>query len=94
MTYLRSDGYEEYKNILGFIGPIIYHLMFSVVSKTSYLIGCNKECFYNLMLSMNYKKSKEPDTYYYTGENKRKTKFINLRKNENPFKKLLALNLK
>tara|TARA_Y100001970_G_C14068254_1_gene767920 strand:+ start:74 stop:1102 length:1029 start_codon:yes stop_codon:yes gene_type:complete len=43
MTYLRSDGYEEYKNILGFIGPIIYHLMFSVVSKTSYLIGCNKE---------------------------------------------------
>ena len=43
LTYLRSDGYEEYKNILGFIGPIIYHLMFSVVSKTSYLIGCNKE---------------------------------------------------
>ena len=43
MTYLRSDGYEEYKNILGFIGPIIYHLMFSVVSKTSHLIGCNKE---------------------------------------------------
>ena len=46
------------------------------------------------MLSMNYKKSEEPDTYYYTGENKRKTKFINLRKNENPFKKLLSLNLK
>ena len=43
MTYLRSDGYEEYKNILGFIGPIIYHLMFSVVSKTSHLIGCNKK---------------------------------------------------
>ena len=43
MTYLRSDGYEEYKNILGFVGPIIYHLMFSVVSKTSHLIGCNKE---------------------------------------------------
>ena len=43
MTYLRSDGYKEYKNILGFIGPIIYHLMFSVVSKISYLIGCNKK---------------------------------------------------
>ena len=43
MTYLRSDGYEEYKKILGFVGPIIYHLMFSVVSKISYLIGCNKE---------------------------------------------------
>ena len=43
MTYLRSDGYEEYKKILGFIGPIIYHIMFSVVSKISYLIGSNKE---------------------------------------------------
>ncbi len=43
ITYLRSDGYQEYRNILGFIGPIIYHLMFSIVSKTSYLIGCNKE---------------------------------------------------
>ena len=57
------------------------------------LIGCNKEGFYSLMLSMNYKKSKEVDTYFYTGENKRK-KFINLSKGENPFKKLLALNLK
>ena len=47
------------------------------------------------MLSMNYKKSKEADTYIYTGENKRKkNKFININKDENPFKKLLALNLK
>ena len=35
------------------------------------LLGCNKEDFYNLMLSMNYKKSKEIDTYIYTGENKK-----------------------
>ena len=58
------------------------------------LIGCNKEGFYSLMLSMNYKKSKEVDTYFYTGESKRKEKYINVNKNENPFKKLLALNLK
>tara|TARA_B100000674_G_C37843762_1_gene916584 strand:- start:40 stop:1068 length:1029 start_codon:yes stop_codon:yes gene_type:complete len=43
MTYLRSDGYNEYKNILGFLGPAIYHIMFSVVSKISIFIGCNKE---------------------------------------------------
>ena len=43
---------------------------------------------------MNYKKSKETDTYFYPGESKRKNKFTNITKNENPFKKLLALNLK
>ena len=58
------------------------------------LIGCNKENFYSLMISMNYKKSKEPDTYFYTGEIKRKSKFLNINKSENPFRKLLALNLK
>jgi len=58
------------------------------------LLGCNKDDFYSLMLSMNYKKSKEIDTYYYPGEIKKKVKFINLDKEDNPFKKLLTLNLK
>jgi len=40
IVYLRSDGYGEYKAILGFIGPFIYHLMFSVVSLISKLISC------------------------------------------------------
>ena len=40
IIYLRSDGYEEYKTILGFLGPLIYHLMFSIVSKISLLISC------------------------------------------------------
>ena len=40
MTYLRSDGYEEYKTILGFIGPIIYHIMFAISSSVSRLISC------------------------------------------------------
>jgi len=41
-VYLRSDGYKEYKSILGFYGPMIYHFMFSVVSKFSLLIACRK----------------------------------------------------
>ena len=43
IVYLRSDGYEEYRSILGFLGPIIYHFMFFVVSKISRFIGCNEK---------------------------------------------------
>jgi glycosyltransferase involved in cell wall biosynthesis len=42
IIYLRSDGYGEYKAIFGFFGPIIYHLMFSTLSKISSLISCRK----------------------------------------------------
>ncbi len=42
IVYLRSDGYGEYKAILGFFGPAIYHLMFSIVSKISLLVSCRK----------------------------------------------------
>ena len=42
IVYLRSDGYGEYKAILGFFGPIIYHIMFIVVSNTSSLVSCRK----------------------------------------------------
>tara|TARA_B100001093_G_C26846565_1_gene1023064 strand:- start:2875 stop:3891 length:1017 start_codon:yes stop_codon:yes gene_type:complete len=42
IIYLRSDGYGEYKAILGFIGPIIYHLMFSISSSISNLISCKR----------------------------------------------------
>ena len=42
IIYLRSDGYAEYRSILGFIGPVIYHFMFSIVSKISSLISVNK----------------------------------------------------
>ena len=40
IVYLRSDGYEEYKSILGFIGPPIYHFMFSIVTKIFPIISC------------------------------------------------------
>jgi glycosyltransferase involved in cell wall biosynthesis len=42
IVYLRSDGYGEYKAILGFLGPIIYHFMFSITSMISHLISCRK----------------------------------------------------
>tara|TARA_Y100001970_G_scaffold217224_1_gene266021 strand:- start:1834 stop:2853 length:1020 start_codon:yes stop_codon:yes gene_type:complete len=40
IVYLRSDGHEEYKAILGFIGPAFYYLMFSISSSISKLISC------------------------------------------------------
>ena len=42
IVYLRSDGYGEYKKILGYPGLIIYHLMFSIVSKICSLISCRE----------------------------------------------------
>jgi len=40
IVYLRSDGYGEYKAILGNFGPIIYHFMFSITALISNLISC------------------------------------------------------
>ena len=40
IVYLRSDGYGEYKAILGSLGKFIYHLMFNIISLTSNLISC------------------------------------------------------
>ena len=103
-NFLLLCGFEKFKNHYVRI-DILEKLFIKILNKTEKrkfkidaeminLIGCSKEGFYSLMLSMNYKKSKETDTYFYTGENKRKSKFINVNKNENPFKKLLSLNLK
>jgi glycosyltransferase involved in cell wall biosynthesis len=44
-VYLRSNGYEEYKAILGFVGPIIYHLMFMIVTFKSNIITCQDRLF-------------------------------------------------
>ena len=40
IVYLRSDGYGEYKAILGKIGILIYHFMFSITGAISNLISC------------------------------------------------------
>ena len=42
IVYLRSDGYGEYKSILGNVGPIIYHLMFTIITSISDLISCRE----------------------------------------------------
>ena len=42
IIYLRSDGYGEYKAILGKMGILIYHLMFTVTSLIAYLASCRK----------------------------------------------------
>ena len=39
IIYLRSDGFGEYKAILGKIGPIIYYLMFSIATSISNIIS-------------------------------------------------------
>ena len=58
------------------------------------LLGCSKENFYKLMTYMNYKKDKAIDTYIFKGERKKKEKIIRFDKKENPFNKLLSLNIK
>ncbi len=40
IVYLRSDGFGEYKAILGKIGPLIYHFMFTITCSISNLISC------------------------------------------------------
>ena len=58
------------------------------------LLGCSKENFYKLMDYMNYKKDKVIDTYVFKGEKKKNEKLLRIDKSENPFNKLLSLNIK
>ena len=67
---------------------------FKVNSEMMNLLGCSKENFYKLMVNMNYKKDKIVDTYIFKGEKKKKEKIIRFDKKENPFNKLLSLNIK
>ena len=68
---------------------------FKISSEMMNLLGCSKENFFKLMALMNYKKSKEVDTYYFAGENKKNDEKIIIKKDKsNPFSKLLALNIK
>ena len=67
---------------------------FKVNSEMMNLLGCSKENFYKLMVNMNYKKDIAVDTYIFKGEKKKKEKIIRFDKKQNPFNKLLSLNLK
>ena len=68
---------------------------FKISSEMMNLLGCSKENFFKLMYLMNYKKeNNNVDVYSYRGYRKErgKVKFVN--KKDNPFKKLMSLNLK
>ena len=67
---------------------------FTINAEMMNLLGCSKDNFYKLMIYMNYKKDKETDTYIFKGERKKKEKIIRFDKKENPFNKLLSLNIK
>ena len=43
--YLRSDGYQEYKSILGKNYVWIYHLMFQYISKYCKILSCHKKLY-------------------------------------------------
>ena len=45
--YLRSSGYEEWKAIIGYIGPLIYHILFTIVTFGSNIIACQKRLIKN-----------------------------------------------
>jgi ATP-dependent RNA helicase SUPV3L1/SUV3 len=67
---------------------------FKINSEMMNLLGCSKENFYKLMTYMDYKKYNSIDTYIFKGEKKKKKKIIRFDKKENPFNKLLSLNIK
>ena len=68
---------------------------FQISPEMMNLLGCTKENFYKLIYLMNYKKSKDSDTYYFAGNNRKNNKKLIISKNKtNPFSKLLALNIK
>lgn len=43
--YLRSNGYEEYKSIFGFMGHFIYSIMFKISTYRANVITCQERLF-------------------------------------------------
>jgi len=103
-NFLLLCGFEKFKEFFVRI-DILEKLFLKILDKTKdkkfkinaemmNLLGCSKENFYKLMTYMNYKKDKLADTYIFKGEKKKKEKIIRFDKKENPFNKLLSLNIK
>jgi ATP-dependent RNA helicase SUPV3L1/SUV3 len=103
--FLLLCGFEKFKNFFIRV-DILEKLFINIIEKSvdrkfkispemMNLLGCSKENFYKLLGLMNYKKSKEIDTYYFVGENRvNKEKMTTKKDKTNPFSKLLALNIK
>ena len=103
-NFLLLCGFEKFKEFFVRI-DILEKLFLKIINQTKdkkfkisaemmNLLGCSRENFYKLMTYMNYKKDKALDTYIFKGERKKKEKIIRFDKKENPFNKLLSLNIK
>jgi ATP-dependent RNA helicase SUPV3L1/SUV3 len=103
--FLLLCGFERFKNYFVRI-DILEKLFISIIEKTTdrkfkvtpemmNLLGCTKENFFKLIILMNYKKSKNNETYYFFADSKKNKDKVTQKKNKiNPFSKLLALNIK
>ena len=103
-NFLLLCGFEKFREFFVRI-DILEKLFLKIIDNTKNrkfkinaemmnLLGCSKENFYKLMTNMNYKKDKAVDTYVFKGERKKKEKILQFDKKENPFNKLLSLNIK
>ncbi len=102
-NFLLLCGFEKFRDFFVRI-DILEKLFIKIIDSTKRrkfkinaemmnLLGCSRENFHKLMNFMNYKRDKEKDTYIFKGEKKKKTKIFKFDKKENPFNKLLSLNL-
>jgi len=103
-NFLLLCGFEKFKEFFVRI-DILEKLFIKIIDGTKdrkfkinaemmNLLGCSKENFYKLMVYMDYKKDKSIDTYVFKGERRKKEKLIKFDNKENPFNKLLSLNIK
>ncbi len=103
-NFLLLCGFEKFRDFFVRI-DILEKLFLKIVDNTKdkkfkinaemmNLLGCSKDNFYKLMTYMNYKKDKTIDTYIFVGEKRKREKIIRFDKKENPFNKLLSLNIK
>ncbi len=103
-NFLLLCGFEKFRDFFVRI-DILEKLFLKIIENTKdrkftinaemmNLLGCSKDNFYKLMEYMDYKKDKAKDTYIFKGERKKKKKIIQFDKKENPFNKLLSLNIK
>jgi len=103
--FLLLCGFERFKDFFVRI-DILEKLFIIIIDKTvdrkfkitpemMNLLGCTKENFFYLINLMNYKKTKDSDTYYFSRDKKNNKKDLIVKKNKtNPFNKLLTLNIK
>ncbi len=107
-NFLLLCGFEKFRNFYVRV-DILEKLFLKIIENTKKndfqinsemmnLLGSTKENFYKLLDLMNYKKKfKEKDIFFYIGDkkNRKKTQFIRkINRKDNPFQKLMGLNLK